>query len=40
LDDDILNLDTNEKLSTYAGATAVATSAFEVLCPEAAAAAH
>ena len=40
LDDDILNLDTNGKLSTYAGGTAVATSAFEVLCPKAAAAAH
>ena len=40
LDDDILNLDTNDKLSTYAGGTAVASSAFETLCPKAAAAAH
>lgn len=40
LNDDILNLDTNDKLSTYAGGTAVASSAFEALCPKAAAAAH
>lgn len=40
LDDDILNLDTNEKLSTYAGGTSVATTAFEALCPTAAGAAH
>ena len=37
LDDDILNLDTNEKLSTYAGGTSVATTAFEALCPRTAA---
>lgn len=36
MDDDILHLDTNEKVSTYAGGTAVATSAFEALCPRAA----
>jgi hypothetical protein len=40
LDDDILNLDTNDKISTYAGGTAVASSAFAALCPKAAAAAH
>jgi hypothetical protein len=40
LDGDILNLDTNDKLSTYAGGTAVASSAFEVLCPKASAATH
>ena len=40
LDDDILNLDTNDKLSTSAGGTAVASSAFEVLCPKGAAGAH
>jgi hypothetical protein len=40
LDDDILNLDTNDKLSSYAGGTAVASSAFEALCPKAAAAGH
>jgi len=38
LDDDIIDLDKNQKLSTYAGGTAVASSAFEVLCPKAAAA--
>jgi hypothetical protein len=38
LDDDILNLDNNDKLSTYAGGTAVASTAFEALCPKAAAA--
>jgi hypothetical protein len=40
LDDDILNLDTNDKLSTYAGGTSVATTAFEALCPKDAGAAH
>jgi hypothetical protein len=35
LDDDILNLDTNDKISNSAGGTAVATSAFEALCPKA-----
>jgi hypothetical protein len=40
LDDDILNLDTNDKLSNSAGGTAVASSAFEALCPKAAAVAH
>jgi hypothetical protein len=40
LDDDILNLDTHDKLSTYAGGTAVASSAFEALCPKAAAPEH
>jgi hypothetical protein len=38
LDDDILNLDTNDKLSSSAGGTVVASSAFEALCPKAAAA--
>jgi hypothetical protein len=40
LDDDILDLDTNDKISNSAGGTAVASSAFEALCPRAAAAAH
>jgi hypothetical protein len=40
LDDDILDLATNEKLSTYAGGTSVATTAFEALCPRTAAAKH
>jgi hypothetical protein len=40
LDDDILNLDTNDKISNYAGGTAVATSAFEALCPKAAGVTH
>ena len=40
LDDDILNLDANDKLSNYAGGTAVASSAFEALCPKTAAATH
>ena len=34
LGDDILDLDTNEKLSTYAGGIAVASTAFEALCPK------
>lgn len=34
LGDDILDLDTNERLSTYAGGTAVASTAFEALCPK------
>jgi len=36
LADDILDLDNNVKVSTYAGGTAVASSAFEALCPKAA----
>jgi predicted nucleic-acid-binding Zn-ribbon protein len=38
LDDDILDLDTNDKLSNAAGGTSVAQTAFEALCPKAAAA--
>ncbi|MBU6461454.1 MAG: hypothetical protein KGK01_08915 [Bradyrhizobium sp.] len=40
LDDDILDLDTNDKISNSAGGTSVATTAFEALCPEAAGAIH
>ena len=40
LDDDILDLDTNDKISNSAGGTAVASSAFEALCPKAAVVAH
>ncbi|HEX7919910.1 MAG TPA: hypothetical protein VF583_03080 [Bradyrhizobium sp.] len=39
-DHDIINLDTNDKISSSAGGTAVATSAFETLCPKAATALH
>ena len=34
-DDDILDLDTNDKISSSAGGTAVASSAFKALCPKA-----
>jgi hypothetical protein len=40
LDDDIFDLDSGQKLSTYAGGTAVASSAFEVLCPKTSAGTH
>lgn len=40
LDGDILDLDTRDKMSNSAGGTAVASSAFEALCPKAAAATH